>query len=138
MNEETRLMLELEQAIKRLKQAREKLRRARHDHTIAVAEVDLLQTRLVQVKYGNKPFKERLPRLSAGRPKTDSERYRRKVHHRMIYLELLRRKEDTSRPIISSYAPSLVEDMAAEVHLSEGAIRKSWRLGKHLSDINVF
>ena len=81
MNEETRLTLELEQARKRLRQARKKVRLARREQTLCIAEVNMLDARLVREKYGNKPFKKRLPRLSAGRTNDEKERYRRNVHH---------------------------------------------------------
>ena len=82
INEETRLTLELEQAHKRLRRARENLRLARREHSLAVAEANMLAARLVREKYGNKPFKERLPRLSAGRTNDEEEKYRRKLHNR--------------------------------------------------------
>ena len=42
----------------------------------------MLAARLVREKYGNKPLKERLPRLPAGRTNDEKEQYRRKVHNR--------------------------------------------------------
>ena len=63
MNEEACLTSELEQPHKQLRQARENVRQARRERSLAVAEVDMLAACLVRVKYGNKPFKERMPRI---------------------------------------------------------------------------
>ena len=125
------------QAYKELLQAKERVRLARREETRCILIYNTLQAQHIREIYNNKPFKERLPRIKSGRPRDDEEQHSRNIHHRMIYLELLQRKEETGKPIISHAGPSLVEDMAAEIHLSEAAIRKSWRLGQALHNIEV-
>ena len=136
MNEETRLTLELEQAHERLRQARETLRLARRDHTLAVAEVDLLQTRLVRVKWSNKPLLEQIPRIKSGRPKSDEERRLLKKYKRLVYLCLLTEKEDTLRPIFNNPDPenSLAFELGQQLNKSYAGIKKAFYEGRELPD----
>ncbi|MDE0157448.1 MAG: hypothetical protein OXI88_23225 [Gammaproteobacteria bacterium] len=129
---------DLAQAWADLQAARERKAAAQREVTRCSLIYQHLQAQHVRRLYGDKPFKERLPRLAPGRAKTDEERQRRRVHHRMIYLELLARKADTGRPIIDHCGPSLARDLADELHLSEATIRKSWRIGAKLDGVAVF
>ena len=134
MNEETRLCREFEQASERLRQARKEYHVARHLHSVAIAEVNLIQARLVRVRYGNKSFKERLPRLSAGRTTDQNVVLLRKCRDRMMYLEATARAAETRLAVYDNVKKCVCDVLAAEVNLSRDAVWRAIKKGRGLPD----